>query len=212
MNRARLSKSGIEYLDYQWGIFSGSFEPTFYPEALLSPLSLRTPSRIGVAWVGDIIGYGMDYKEDIYRIIEACPQHTFLFLTKNPDNLTHWSPFPSNCWVGVTATNSDSYKLAKWHLDRIDAKVKFLSLEPLLESVGMSPPIGIDWFIIGGQTKPTRLPQLEWVRDLLYLADRYSIPVYLKNNLDKLLNPNDNFWAFGLNLTGGYSIRQEVPE
>ena len=85
-NRPRLSKSGIEYLDYQWGIFSGcenwangicpvpncwarsiayrfpshypdGFNPHYYPEAIDSPKYLKKPSIIGVGWVGDVIGY-----------------------------------------------------------------------------------------------------------------------------------------------------------
>ena len=93
MNKTpRLSKSGIEYLDYMWGIFSGcqnlqkgvcsvkacwakgltshfpklyprGFDPTYYPEAINSPMLLKKPSRIGVGWVGDVIGYGPNPRE-----------------------------------------------------------------------------------------------------------------------------------------------------
>ena len=107
MNRTpRLSKSGIEYLGYSWGIFSGclnhlrgicggggkefhcwaqgiayrfpnhypdGFNPHYYPEALDSPKHLKKPSIIGVSWVGDVIGYGLKYKEQIFSTIRACP-------------------------------------------------------------------------------------------------------------------------------------------
>lgn len=81
----RLSRSRIEYLDYSWGVYSGckndssicairdrcwarvlanrfkshypkGFEPTWYPEAVMSPLSVKKPSIIGVGWVGDLFG------------------------------------------------------------------------------------------------------------------------------------------------------------
>ncbi len=85
MNRARLSKSGIEYLDYAWNFYSGcyhkqigicrvdkcwaegitkrmahnypaGFNPAIYPEAFVSPVHLRKPSIIGCAFMGDLFG------------------------------------------------------------------------------------------------------------------------------------------------------------
>jgi len=229
MNKTpRLSKSGIEYLDCSWGIFSGchniqlgicpieacwaksmtkrfpnhypkGFEPTFYPDALDSPLHLRKPSLIGVGWVGDVVGYGLDCKGKIYATIEQCHWHTFLFLTKNPQNLAKWSPFPDNCWVGVTATNYAMAANARKYLGEIKAPIKFLSLEPLLSPItdknglpfrferGMSD---IDWVIIGAQTKPTVYPRIEWVREIVEAADKAGVPVFLKDNLRSLIDAN----------------------
>ena len=128
-NKVRLSKSGVEYLDYSWGVWSGcrnlevgicpvnacwakrlttrfsniypnGFEPTYYPEAIDSPKHLKKPSIISVGWVGDIIGYcdsNSIAKENIFKTIEQCPQHKFLFLTKNPERLFAWGKFPDNC-------------------------------------------------------------------------------------------------------------------
>lgn len=227
MSNIRLSKSGIEYLDYSWGVFSGchnlergicpvkacwaksiterfaahypnGFKPTFYIEALESPVHIKKPARIGVAWVGDVIGYGLDYKSAIYKAINKCPQHTFLFLTKNPEELIGWSPFPENCWVGVTATDMKGYLMALNGFRWVKATVKFLSCEPLLDrfyyadsgagifSESLTEQ-GIQWIILGAQTKPTVLPKLEWVKEIVEAADKAGIPVFLKNNLRKLL-------------------------
>ncbi len=224
MNKTpRLSKSGIEYMDYSWGIFSGcrnlqigvcpvkacwakaiasrflnhypnGFEPTFYPEAMSSPRHLRKPSRIGVGWVGDVIGYGLEYKELIYRTIRACPQHTFLFLTKNPEKLIDWSPFPDNCWVGMTATDARSCLQAFRGLEVIKAKVKFISLEPFLDHIGglwmerwLKSGVGINQVIIGSQTKPYRPPAISDVREIVEACDKAGVKVFLKNNLKKLI-------------------------
>ncbi len=165
MNKTpRLSKSGIEYLDYSWGIFSGchnledglcsvkacwakgiashypklypdGFEPHYYPNAIDSPKHLRKPSRIGVGWVGDIIGYGTPCRPQVLRTIRQCPQHTFLFLTKNPDCLIQWGKFPDNCYIGVSVTNQDMYNNALKYLSQVKATVKFLSFEPLLNHI-----------------------------------------------------------------------------
>lgn len=174
----RLSKSNIEYLTHSWGVASGcrnqeagicpvpncwarsiterfksyyptGFNPTVYPEALLSPLRLKKPARIGVGWVGDLIGYAdpdmqmsmvdddgeifpTSFKSALFATIEACEEHSFYFLTKNPERLKLWEPFPPNCYVGVTTWNQESSDRAIKYLKDIDAKHKWLSIEPLL--------------------------------------------------------------------------------
>ena len=162
--RPRLSKSGVEYLDYSWGIWSGcrnletgdcsvracwakgltshypmiypnGFDPTYYPEAINSPMKLKKPSIISVGWVGDVIGYGLEHKDDIYDTIINCPQHRFLFLTKNPRELIAWGKFPDNCWVGVSATDQRQFDEAVRYLKEVKATVKYISSEPLLERI-----------------------------------------------------------------------------
>lgn len=247
----RLGPSGIEYLDYVWNFYSGcrhrqqgkcaiekcwaealvnrhrehypnGFEPNFYPEAFTAPLYLKKPSRIGVAFMGDLfgdwvephkrkyksgIGYG-SLQYYIYEVIRHCPQHTFLFLTKNPAGLLPWSPFPDNCWVGVSATNEKAYWDATRYLHAIQAKVKYISFEPLFGSIMQNchpyylqnEPLaarmtevewlqacGINWLIIGAQTRPYKPPAIEWVRDILLAADKAGILVFMKNNLKKLI-------------------------
>ena len=239
MNKTpRLSKSGIEYLDYQWGIFSGcrnwqngicpirncwakgiatrfsniypnGFEPTFYPEAIDSPKHLKKPSIIGVGWVGDVIGYSSPaVRITICDAIKSCPQHTFLLLTKNPEKLLEWD-FPDNCWVGISATNNYTFL---GDLQGIEAKVKFISFEPLLDwrdfpaqrkQLGfILQRIGIDWVILGAQTKPYKPPKREWVREIVDACVEAEIPYFLKDNLRKLF----------VDLDGGITkLRQEMP-
>ena len=250
MNKTpRFSKSGIEYLDYSWGIFSGcynlpegicpvevcwakgialhypklypnGFNPTYYPEALDSPKYRKKPSRIGVGWVGDVIGYGLEYKEQIYETIRACPQHTFLFLTKNPENLPQWSPFPENCYVGVTATGVEAYKQALAGLAVIKAKVKFLSIEPFLERIPMVAPYElsrdeVQQVIIGAQTKPYRPPAISAVHEIVEACDKAGVKVFLKENLKDLLR-NEQGWTPALYVNarecdGTEYLRQEMP-
>jgi len=269
MNRTpRLSKSGIEYLDYVWNFYSGchnwengicsvgkdcwakkitqrfpshypnGFEPTFYPEAFLSPLHLKKPSVIGCAFMGDLFGDWVNYTDEngtvtpkniVYPIIERCPQHTFLFLTKCPWNLAKWSPFPDNCWVGVSATNKGMVINAVNHLlnHRI-AKTQFISIEPLLEwnlrdkSYPLASSISkkdLDWVIIGAQTKPTVYPKIEWVQEIVEAADKAGVKVFLKDNLRPLLVDSlakkliDRQQFFVANDEGyGWKLRQEMPK
>ncbi|KKK61197.1 hypothetical protein LCGC14_3016750, partial [marine sediment metagenome] len=255
----RLSKSGVEYLDYSWGVWSGcrnlqagicsvkacwakgialhypklypyGFEPHYYHEAIESPMQLKKPSRISVGWVGDIIGYcdsSSVARESIIRTIQKCPQHTFLFLTKNPEKLHQWSPFPDNCWVGVSVTNQLMLSDALLRLIGVDAKVKFLSFEPLLGEINVSfngvgeigfPNGELQWVIIGSQTKPTVFPKIEWVSEIVQACDKAKIPVFLKGNLEPLWtleNSREPFFKFHRPSPGATEIgklRQEMPD
>ncbi len=231
------------------------FSPYYYPEAINSPMYLKKPSRIAVGWVGDIIGYGLQYKEQIYNTIKACPQHIFLFLTKNHDRLVNWENFPDNCWVGQTVTNQGDADRTFNDFAKVEATVKYLSLEPLLGKIDISPylrgwvnagttfenPEGVErydvdgalvnhihWLIIGGQTRPTVMPKIEWVREIVEAADKAGIPVFLKNNLERLAfdfkppetdGKIEKFWCLfdridhdGEDLIIGADMRQEIPE
>lgn len=276
MNRMpRLCKSGIEYLDYAWNFYSGcenrergicpvpncwargivnrfkdhypnGFDPTFYPEAFLSPLHLKKPSRIGVAFMGDLFGDWVDpdkmmnvpmvpglshaepLKGQIFRTINQCPQHQFLFKTKCPQNLLKWEPFPDNCWVGVTATNQETFYEATKSLADIEASVKYISVEPMLGKIFFPVWIGqvLDWLIIGAQTKPYKPPRVEEVEELVEYCYKAVIPVFLKDNLNPLFlkefppKLGENFGCWNLpdwvmdkeaKNKGLLKLKQEVP-
>ena len=267
VNIRRLSRTGIEYLDYCWNFYSGchhkqlgvcppeftcwaesitkrfkdrysnGFEPAFYPRAFLSPLSLKKAARIGCAFMGDLFGdwvnpdskirelplsfetedlgfsLSCSLREIIFNVIEARPEHTFIFLTKNPKGLLRWSPFPDNCEVGFTACNREMLKAGCYIMHDVDARVKFVSIEPMLEEtwvLSLSLIVaGIPWVIIGAQTKPFRPPKAEWVELMVDVADYANAKVFLKNNLWPLLKDIKKYpWAF--NEEG--RLRQELPE
>ena len=102
---------------------------------------------------------------------------------------------------------------------QIEAKHKFISFEPLLGSVGMNDHMklsdaGVDWVIIGAQTKPYKPPRLEWVREIVEAADKAGVPVFLKDNLKPLFAETltvDDKWAQVKNFGHGGLWRQEMP-
>ena len=133
------------------------------------------------------IGYGMERQLWwwVMEIIRLCPQHTFLFLTKNPKGLKAWSPFPDNCVVGVSVCNQKMYDEALKYLTDIEAKHKWLSFEPLLEGIAIKPIdlAGISWVVIGAQSNPTIKPQTEWLLNITNACDKMGTKMWLKNNL-----------------------------
>jgi len=70
---------------------------------------------------------------------------------------------------------------------------------------------GINWVIIGAQTKPYKPPKIEWVEEIVKACDKAGIPVFLKDNLKPLLQPlmtAPNMSWFG----NTFGLRQEMPK
>ena len=124
---------------------------------------------IFVCDMSDLFGIGIpdEWTSKVMEQIKLHPEHRFYLLTKQPQNLIKFSPFPDNAWVGVTATRTIQYAVAAYWLKEIEAKVKFISLEPFLERIAPKAwpwqlfpegnPKGIcDWLIIGACTGTKR--------------------------------------------------------
>ena len=206
--------------------FDDPFYPRFWPERLSDipqnwKVSSVKPRGIFICDMSDLFGIGIpeQWTAWVMEQIKLHPEHRFYLLTKQPQNLARWSPFPDNCYVGVTATNGKMLWYAMKHLKAIQAKVKFLSLEPLLEAIPndaawpLLDSMGncdISWLIIGGQTKPTVLPSLESLQEIVEAADKADIRVFLKDNLLELVNYHSPDTEFAFNKDGCY--RQEMPE
>ena len=165
--------------------FPNGFEPTWHPERLDEPAKVKAPSRI---FVGSMTDMGApwikpEWKGAILKTVAACPQHTFLFLTKQPEQ-TRWDA--ANIWPGVTVTSiSDIARLRRF--PRLDASPTwFISFEPLLGRVYHMGGKGLSgcWIIIGAQTGPGAImPQRSWIAEIVDRADAFGIPVFMKNNL-----------------------------
>ncbi len=174
---------------------------------------------IFVCDMSDLFGVGIP-EEWTRQGLEAIRQNgkdRFYLLTKQPQNLIKFSPFPNNCWVGVTACTPQMLTNALYSLMRIEAKVKYISFEPLLEwqkikdisALAESFQIaGINWLIIGAQTKPYKPPKIEWVQKIVEAADEAGIPVFLKDNLSDLIPVNSSL-RYGP--AGELRLRQEMP-
>ncbi|KKL54859.1 hypothetical protein LCGC14_2261190, partial [marine sediment metagenome] len=202
------------------------FYPRIWPGRLEEPETVGRQRGIFVCSMGDLFGIGVphDWTAQALWTIRNAPQHRFYLLTKQPQNLAKWSPFPDNCWVGVSATNMKEYLRAIVGLRKVTATVKYISFEPLLERLhyddsgaGIFPEdlkesAGINWVIIGAQTKPTILPEAEWVEDIISAADNAGLPVFLKDSLKPLIGVYPEIvYPKGVKVTLPGMLRQEMP-
>lgn len=165
-------------------IFRNGFDPTFYPDRLIEPYKLKKPSRIFACSMGDLFGSWVPdpWISGVLSTIDNNKRHVFQILTKNPENLYKWkNSFPDNLWLGVSVTRQDDAGRI-FHLRMQPVRTKFVSFEPLLGPVE-TDLCNVDWIVIGAQTRPARIPEKEWVENLIDQARSREIPVFLKDNL-----------------------------
>lgn len=197
-------------------------EIRFNQMAFFSTDRIPKGSRVFIGSTMELFGDWIK-PEWMQTILTICWQRndvTWIFLTKKPENLYHWSPFPNNCWVGVSAENEMMAAKGSAWLGKITATVKFLSLEPLLSwdsenafnSILRWHPENINWLIIGQQTPVSvkTSPKIEWIREIVEAANKAGIPVFLKNNLKSMIPYPPIYPDILLNDDG--NLRQEFPE
>jgi protein gp37 len=84
-------------------------------------------------------------------------------------------------WWGVSVEDRN-YGLPRIkHLQQVPARVRFLSIEPLLEDLGEIDLSGISWVIVGGESGPGARPmKKEWVLSIREQCSAYGVPFFFK--------------------------------
>ena len=163
-----------------------SFTPHYHGERWVEPFRVRKSSRIGLNFMSDTFDRDVVHHLSFHEMmvmIEKCDWHTFIVLTKQPQNIPGGLFAPNNLWIGVSInTVGDLWRLADLKA-RTNIKHKFVSFEPLYEDLTNANLSELEWIIIGAQTRPEKQPKPEWVESLVTQANEKKIPVFLKNNL-----------------------------
>ena len=184
------------------------------------PQNLPVESRVFVGSTFELFGDWVkpEWMQGILDYCKMMNRITWIFLTKQPQNLIKFSPYPPNVWLGVSATDNEMAFNASCNLISVEAKVKFISFEPLRGRIG--PAVlsllteKIKWVIIGAQTPRSEdtFPKWAWVREIIEAADTASIPVFLKPNLGLLEYSCEGSAPFyRRHQSGTWKIRQELP-
>ena len=119
----------------------------------------------------------------IYSLLQAIGMYgnkvQFQVLTKRAERIPKFE-YPENVWLGVTVEN-DKHKDRIEYLKQTNAKIKFLSCEPLLGDLGELDLSGIDWVIVGGESGNNARPcKAEWVRNILTQCKENNVPFFFK--------------------------------
>ena len=125
----------------------------------------------------------VDFIQQVFDVMRRADWHTIQVLTKRAERLLEIDPqidWPSNVWMGVSVENQDyTYRIDL--LRQTHAKIKFLSLEPLLGPLPRLNLKGINWVIVGGESGPGARPLLEeWVIDIRDQCKAKRVPFFFK--------------------------------
>jgi len=148
--------------------YRNGFELTLHHDCLSEPLKWKKARRIFVCSIGDLFHEEVpeSFILEVFSIMNKAKHHVFQVLTKRSGRLREISNrlnWTENIWAGVTV-ESDKHLHRISALETVRAKVRFLSLEPLLSQIAELPLGNIDWVIVGGESGANARPiHKDWV-------------------------------------------------
>lgn len=165
--------------------YENGFEFNIMPDRLDIPLRIRKPTKFFVNSMSDLFHEDMPFEflNQVFEVISETPQHTYQILTKREKIMTEYFNsrlVPSNVWLGVSV-ESQKVKSRIDFLRKINATIRFLSLEPLLEDLGAVDFTDIHWVIVGGESGPKARPmKKEWAISLREQCDQQGVSFFFK--------------------------------
>jgi protein gp37 len=165
--------------------YKNGFDVTIHPNSLNIPLRWKSSRLIFVNSMSDLFheDVPIDFIKDIFEVMIEANWHQFQILTKRADRLAkiaHSLEWADNIWMGVSVENDN-------FVDRIDflrktnAKIKFISFEPLIGPIKNCNYQEIDWVIVGGESGPRSRPiEKEWVLDIRDSCVKNNVPFFFK--------------------------------
>lgn len=155
--------------------YINGFEVTIHEDLFERPFEWKKPKLVFVNSMSDLFHENVpdDVILQLFDVMNRSPKHTFQVLTKRSKRLVELSlkiKWTKNIWMGVSVENRSSLFRCE-DLKETDAYIKFISAEPLLESLSTMNLNGIDWLIVGGESGAGSRPIAEnWVLELQQLA------------------------------------------
>jgi protein gp37 len=148
--------------------YKNNFKLTMHDDVLNEPLSWQKPHTIFVCSMSDLFHEDVPFGfiDKVLETIKSTPQHRYQLLTKRSARMAEYFATrlaPTNVWLGTTV-EARSTKERIDTLRAIQAPIRFLSCEPLIEDLGELNLTNIDWVIVGGESgKSARPMEEEWV-------------------------------------------------
>lgn len=166
--------------------YENGFKVSLMPDRLEQPLQRRTPTTYFVNSMSDLFQEEVPFKyiETVLSVIRRTPQHTYQILTKRAERMEAFfsrRSVPANAWLGVSVEDR-RYGLPRIpHLRSINAQVRFLSVEPLLEDLGVLDLDGIHWVIVGGESgHGARRMEPTWVANIHSACEEQGVAFFFK--------------------------------
>ncbi len=160
------------------------FALTLHPDTLDLPMRWSRPRMIFVNSMSDLFHpeVPLEYIRRVFEVMRGTPQHTYQVLTKRSKRLVTLADqldWPANLWMGVSI-ESQAYAFRADHLRKVPAKVRFLSIEPLLGPTEVDLA-GIAWVIAGGESgRDARPVEESWLTALRDACVTSGTPFFFK--------------------------------
>lgn len=141
------------------------------------PLKWKDPAMVFTcSWSDWFIEDADQWRAEAWEIIRTTPHLTYQILTKRPENIIErlpadWGEGYPNVWLGVSVESQLAAEARISTLLKVPARVRFLSCEPLLGPLDLTPWLlkapGPDWVIVGGESGKGHRPiDLDWARQV----------------------------------------------
>jgi protein gp37 len=169
--------------------FENGFDLSLRPERLLQPFDWKRPRMIFVNSMSDLFHKEVpkDYVSKVFTTMERANWHIYQVLTKRSSLMQKFineryqnKKAPRHMWFGVSIENHRAVSRLM-HLQNTNARIRFLSIEPLIAPVGKLDLRGIDWVITGGESGPGARPiDPKWVIDIRNQCVKARVAFFFK--------------------------------
>jgi protein gp37 len=170
--------------------YEQGFDLRLVPQKLVEPITWTRPKMVFVNSMSDLFQEGVPtyYIKAVVEVMMAANWHTYQILTKRADRMRdllngelRFAAEASHIWWGTSVEDVRHGVPRISQLREANVRVRFLSIEPLLENLGRLNLDGIHWVIVGGESGPGARPMLEeWVEDILDQCNDASIHFFFK--------------------------------
>lgn len=166
--------------------YENGFKLSLMPERLTQPLQRKKPTMYFVNSMSDLFHEDIpfEYIDQVMQVIKQTPQHTYQILTKRAERMAEYyasRSISNNIWQGVTVEDR-AYGVPRINeLRKVSARIRFLSVEPLLEDIGKINLDGIHWVIVGGESGAKARPMEEsWVLSIQEQCEQQDAAFFFK--------------------------------
>lgn len=167
--------------------YENNFKLTIHEDELNIPYTWKKPKVVFVNSMSDLFhkDVPIGFIQKVFKVMKDNPQHVFQVLTKRADLLRYYDSegyldWTHNIWMGVSIENAKVIERLDL-LKKTNARVKFLSCEPLIGPLNKMKLKGIDWVIVGGESgrKPRPMKE-EWVMDIKNQCQKADVAFFFK--------------------------------
>ena len=159
-------------------------------DRLDTPSKWKSPRRVFVNSMSDMFHEEVPFEfvRETFLKMAKYDNHTYQVLTKRPERMLEYLSWegglewPDHVWVGVSVENQFWADRRIPLLAKVPAKVRFLSVEPLLKAVELRKYLNqLQWVIVGGESGHKARPmKAEWAIRIRDDCLEAGVPFFFK--------------------------------